>query len=293
MDTLPLKKIKADENQPRKYFNAERMRGLRESIKREGIISPLVVEQIGDSYLILDGERRFRAATELGLKEVPVIIEKPKNAIERLVRQFTVQEQHESWTPTEKAVSLIALSKELGISLPETCKLLNVPASNINQYVAFAELADTEGFTRSEVPLVFASYINVVKRKARTISETELEEEFTRSDEKKLEKNILHSIKEGIIQTRSDVTKLGDAFAKDPKTIKQFLGNANLSPRKLFLDTGAESSRAVRMLRYNATYLRTYGKTWLKKKDVKLSDITISELKSARDIIGQILDAVE
>lgn len=66
---IPLKNIVPDAEQPRKNFDPERMADLIGSIKKHGIISPLQVQDIGNgTYLLEDGERRFRAATELGLK---------------------------------------------------------------------------------------------------------------------------------------------------------------------------------------------------------------------------------
>ncbi|KEI11532.1 ParB/RepB/Spo0J family partition protein, partial [Clostridium novyi] len=61
--------------QPRKYFNEETIDELGESIKTYGIIQPLSVRKLQDNkYELIAGERRFRAATKIGLKEVPVIV---------------------------------------------------------------------------------------------------------------------------------------------------------------------------------------------------------------------------
>ena len=89
MESVLIGKIEADENQPRKYFAADKMHTLKESIKKHGIKVPVVVEPIGNGkYRLIDGERRFRAESELKLKVVPAIIEEPKNATERLIEQY-------------------------------------------------------------------------------------------------------------------------------------------------------------------------------------------------------------
>ena len=72
--TLSINLIKANENQPRKYFNNDKISKLAESIKEHGIIQPLVVMKKGEVYIIVAGERRWRAAKFLGLKELPVVI---------------------------------------------------------------------------------------------------------------------------------------------------------------------------------------------------------------------------
>lgn len=290
---VKLSDIQPDENQPRKYFSAEKMHSLSESIKREGIITPLVVEKVGNKYLLVDGERRFRAATELRLEKVPVVVEEPKKAIERLIRQFTVQEQHEAWTPVEKAMALINLSAELGITLREVCKLLNVADTEARRYVAFASLADKETWVRSEVPITFAEYITAVKSVCRRVSEQDLNKEFTQQDEKKLERRIVIGIKDGTIQRRTDITKLSDSFIKDPKSLKKFMEDIKITPTALYLEVGAQGSHALRNVMYNTSYILTHGTRFLNQKDVKINPEQVRSLKGAREVLGKMIALAE
>jgi ParB family chromosome partitioning protein len=69
---LPLAKLKPNEDQPRKVF--EDIDELKESIREKGIIQPIVVRKMEDHYQIIAGERRYRAAKELKLKNVPVVV---------------------------------------------------------------------------------------------------------------------------------------------------------------------------------------------------------------------------
>lgn len=71
---LPLDKIYPNPDQPRKFFNQDHLNELASSIKVHGIIQPIVVIQDKENYMIIAGERRVRAATSIGLKEVPCII---------------------------------------------------------------------------------------------------------------------------------------------------------------------------------------------------------------------------
>lgn len=67
--TLPIEKIFSTESQHRRYFEPEAMQSLVESIKREGILQPLLVRPIeGDLFELVFGERRYRAAQSAGLK---------------------------------------------------------------------------------------------------------------------------------------------------------------------------------------------------------------------------------
>lgn len=71
---LPLKDIEPNPEQPRKNFTEDALETLMESIKNFGIVQPIVVRKKGEKYQIVAGERRYRAASALGLDQVPVII---------------------------------------------------------------------------------------------------------------------------------------------------------------------------------------------------------------------------
>lgn len=76
--------ITPNREQPRKTFDAEALAELTESIKQHGVIQPLIVVKKGKGYEIIAGERRYRAAKQAGLKELPVI-----------VREYTEKEKSE------------------------------------------------------------------------------------------------------------------------------------------------------------------------------------------------------
>jgi ParB/RepB/Spo0J family partition protein len=293
METININKIQADETQARKHFDAEKLKMLKESVRRDGIINPLLLEKIGDNYLIIDGERRYRVAKELGLKDVPATVEKTHSKSERLVRRFTVQEQHESWTPIEKANALIELSEELGLTINEVCKLLNISWSDTRRYVAFAELVDKAAWVRSGVPLSLSEFMKTLRNTARRIYETEFKEEFKRNDEKLLEHRVIDGIMDGSIKRRSDVTKLNDAIIKDPKNLKKFLGDKKLTVQKLFLDSGAQGANALRNTVYNSAYIYTHGQRFLSSPDVKLTDDQITTMKRAKDTLTKIISLAD
>lgn len=71
---IPLKEIRPNPYQPRKHFDQEKLNELAQSIKEHGIFQPLILKQSIKGYDIVAGERRFRAATIVGLEEVPAII---------------------------------------------------------------------------------------------------------------------------------------------------------------------------------------------------------------------------
>ncbi len=73
--SLNIEKLMPNSDQPRMYFDDRALEELATSIKEHGILSPLIVKQEKEGYLIIAGERRWRAARRAGLREVPVIVE--------------------------------------------------------------------------------------------------------------------------------------------------------------------------------------------------------------------------
>lgn len=134
------KLIEANPLQPRKQFAQKSLDDLMLSIRRYGLIQPLVVTQKDDKYELIAGERRLRASLELGLKKVPVVIRDAKDQ-EKLELALIENIQREDLDPIETALAyrkLIdqfnltqeELSKRVGKSRPvitNSLRLLNLP----------------------------------------------------------------------------------------------------------------------------------------------------------------------
>jgi ParB family chromosome partitioning protein len=79
INEIEVKKIFPNLFQPRKNFDSEKLKDLKESIKKHGIIQPIVVRKAGDGYELVVGERRLRAVKELKIKKIPVVIKNFNN----------------------------------------------------------------------------------------------------------------------------------------------------------------------------------------------------------------------
>lgn len=100
---LPLGKLRTNPEQPRKNFAEDTIAELAESIRRHGVIQPIIVEDAGDgSFLIVAGERRFRAAQKASLEEVPVIL-RAFSPEKRLEIALIENVQREDLNPIEEA----------------------------------------------------------------------------------------------------------------------------------------------------------------------------------------------
>ena len=99
---IDIKLIDVNPNQPRKNFDPTALKELADSIKLHGVIQPIIVNQTGSRYIIVAGERRFRASKLAGLKTIPAIV---KNYTEQQVKEISLLEniQREDLNPVEVA----------------------------------------------------------------------------------------------------------------------------------------------------------------------------------------------
>lgn len=115
VQTMPLSQIKPSKQQPRQYFDPEKLNQLVESIKQHGILEPLLIRpQNNGQYQLIAGERRYRAATQLGLTEVPVLIRdfSDQEALEVALIENLQREDLNPVEETEGILDLIALRLE-------------------------------------------------------------------------------------------------------------------------------------------------------------------------------------
>jgi ParB family chromosome partitioning protein len=294
VQTLDIKKIVPDENQPRKYFAENKMATLRSSIKKHGIMTPLIVEETeGGKYLVIDGERRFRCSSELSLKEIPVIIVKAQSKTDRLIQQFHIQEQHEGWTAMEKSIAISNLADELSLSVYDICEILSIPKKTAENYIAFSKLSDKTNFQRNSVPISFAGPIAALKVVTKKIVQNKLDEVFSTADEKKLEEAVVRSFSNGSITQNRDITKLKDAFTKEPEMVGEFIKDKTSTPDSLFIKSKAKGAFYLRNLTTSASYLTANIDSYLANADVIPEKNTIHKVKLAIEAGKNFLNAVE
>ena len=155
--SIDINLIKSNEEQPRKSFDDEKILELAESIRSNGIIQPLVLKKVDNEYIIVAGERRWRAAKSIGLKEVPAII---MNLTEKQILVISLIEniQREDLNSIEEALAykkLIndfnltqeELSKRIGksrVTITNTLRLLNL-SEDVQQYIIEGVISEGHG----------------------------------------------------------------------------------------------------------------------------------------------------
>lgn len=139
--TLKIKDIEINKNQPRKYFSEEGLDELAASIEQHGVIEPLVVTKRDGYYLLVSGERRWRASMKAGLKEVPVVI---KDYTDQEVLEIGLIEniQRENLNPIEEARAYKQLIKDFGLKQDEVAKRVSKNRSTITNIMRLLNLSE-------------------------------------------------------------------------------------------------------------------------------------------------------
>ena len=116
---IPLEKLKTNPNQPRKDFDEAELAELADSIRQQGVIQPIIAEDAGDeTYIIVAGERRFRAARMAGLSEIPVILRKYSDE-KRMEVSLIENIQRSNLNPVEEATAYKQLMEMGSLSQDE------------------------------------------------------------------------------------------------------------------------------------------------------------------------------
>ena len=139
---LPVSLITPNPNQPRKSFDRESLMELARSIQEFGVLQPIIVNRSSNgSYLLVAGERRFRAAQLAGQKKIPAII---KNLNEKDIAVIALTEnlQRENLTYFEEALAYASLVKEHHLTQSDISKLVGKQQSTISNKMRLLSLSD-------------------------------------------------------------------------------------------------------------------------------------------------------
>ena len=170
--SVDTQKIQLPQQQPRRYFDPQKMEQLVQSVKEHGILEPLLVRPLANgNYELVAGERRYRAAREAGLLAVPVVVRELSDE-EALALALIENLHREDLNPVEETEAILQLlALKLRIDVPEVSSLLyrmqNAVAGKITDNVigkkegevvkeVFAGLGlmEWESFTANRLPLL-------------------------------------------------------------------------------------------------------------------------------------------
>jgi ParB family chromosome partitioning protein len=139
---LPVEAIHPNPRQPRRRFEPEAASGLAESVRRQGVIQPLLVRPRGvGGYEIVAGERRWRAAREAGRATVPAVVRDADDR-ETLLLGLVENVAREQLTPIEEARAYAVLIDEFSLSLGEVAERVGRSKPSVSNRIRLLELPD-------------------------------------------------------------------------------------------------------------------------------------------------------
>jgi ParB family chromosome partitioning protein len=134
---LPLDAIRPNPDQPRKYFDEEALRELAESIRVRGLLQPVIVKREPDGrYLLLAGERRYRASRMAGLDAIPALVRYDHPLEVAMIENL----QREDLTPLEEALGIAALIEAQGCTHAEVADMLHKSRPHVSNTLALTRL---------------------------------------------------------------------------------------------------------------------------------------------------------
>ena len=139
---LPVEAIHPNPRQPRKRFDGEAGTGLTESVKRQGIISPLLVRpRRAGGYELIAGERRWRAARDAGHATVPAVVREADDR-DTLVLGLIENVAREQLSPVEEARAYAVLLDEFGLALGEVAERVGRSKPSVSNRIRLLDLPD-------------------------------------------------------------------------------------------------------------------------------------------------------
>ena len=216
---LLITRISANPEQPRRYFDPQAIQELSESLKQFGILQPLIVSPRPDNtYRIIAGERRWRAAKLAGLTEVPAIIREPAE-LEELEIALIENVQRVDLSPLEQAISIERLHQQFNMTYRQIAERLAKAETTVNNLVRLLQLPEearralsegriSEGHARAilslkAIPELQAELLDLITKNTWSVRQAE---QFVTTHKQGISKDI--AIKERLATETTETRRL-------------------------------------------------------------------------------------
>jgi ParB family chromosome partitioning protein len=133
---IPIERIHPNPNQPRRFIDPQKLDELAESVRSRGVLQPIIVKHEGESFMIMAGERRFRAARQAGLTAIPAIVRDDDPNEIALIENL----QREDLTALEEAEGLGAMVARYGYTHQQLAQLLHKSRPYVSNMLVLTRL---------------------------------------------------------------------------------------------------------------------------------------------------------
>lgn len=251
--------IAPNPDNPRRYFNEERLDLLRTSIQEVGILVPLIVYQSGETpnrFVLMDGERRWRSSVDLGLHLVPAsVIERP-TPLDNLLRMFNIHNVREDWPLISVALSLGSVIEQsdetregrladmTGLTrstVRRAKRILSLPKYELELIQSEAHLDRSKQVHREDLYLEIESAVGVILNELPEVETRYSRERIIRQFAAKSEEQSLVAVTDFRYVGRL-LKAMREGFVKRPTVIdavSELIENIHVSPKDVFDDVAA------------------------------------------------------
>ena len=260
-DSISISKIKPNKNQPRKEFDKLKMEELKSSIQENGILQPIAVREIKKNhYEIIAGERRYRAAKEIGLKTIPAYILSVDSESEIMEYALIENIQRVDLDPIEESEAYALLKSKYNLSQNEISKKVGKSRSLIANSLRLLKLPTSIKDDIKRKKLTMGHAISLLSLQSKT-------QMLAIADRIKKKKLSVRNTEEIVSKINQSSTK--KIFRVQPKEIKAL----NLLESKLIHKYGTKVSISTNKAKKGKIVLEYYSKDDLNR----ILDILINE----------------
>lgn len=300
-------RIRPNPNNPRRYFNEERLDLLRTSIQEVGILVPLIVyadpERPGE-YVLMDGERRWRCSVDLGLEKVPTNVIPVPDPLDNLLRMFNIHNVREDWPLISVALSLrevMKISGEAGekrlsemtgvtrSSVRRARRLLSLPEGEIDLIRDEAHLDRALQVHREDLYLEIEAAESVLRSAVPTFASKHTRPEVIRAFAAKAEAGTLRAVTDFRLLAR--LSKAIENNAANGELIyyalDELVTDVNVTPQEVFDNFAAEGYRQQTLLK--KAEVLTGELVGIEDRGL-LSPALVSELRTLHSLLSEILE---
>lgn len=305
---IPLAQIETNQLNPRKRFVDTEEDVLIESILSKGLLNPIIVykRKKDNRYVILDGERRFRAFKKINRKEIAChVLEKEPTELENLSLMFHIHNVREEWTDFAIAQTLVKVVYEMGKDINklerqdklELAKITSLTEYKINKYLVFYDYPESiiNKFMESEMqevpekgmdPDILAEMHAPIK-----IIEGELPEFLKRYNKEKIIDACVKKKAKGVIKTNRDFRALTKSLTAMKKgsvrkevmfdKLESFIKDLEVTPQNIFEETSETVYQVDSILKKAETLIREV-------QNLNLNQITRDEKIKIEDYLDKL-----
>lgn len=266
-------RIRPNENNPRIYFNDDSLDQLKTSIQEVGVLVPLIVYKAktqDSDFVLLDGERRWRCALDLGLSAVPVNIIAEPTVATALIRMFNIHAVREEWPLISIALSLRKIIDMSGISgevklaeltgltratVRRAKKILSLPQHELSLIQAEAHLDRIDQVHREDLYIEILAAVSVILRNLNSIAGKYPNDYLIRQFARKREEGGLTAVTDfrAVGKLVALVDTLG--MARVTNAIESLIDDVALNPTVLLQDLGGDTIDQLSVARRGNQFL--------------------------------------